>query len=79
MDEAFIRQHGDKIYSLLVTMCACVISIFAYMTYYVYNRASGDFVFITYILAVPLFVSLVLLILLLLFGKDESLHQLLNQ
>jgi hypothetical protein len=79
MDEAFLRQHGGKIYNLLVAMCICVVAIFTYMTYYVYSNAADSLVFITYILAIPLFVSLVLLIILLLFGREESLRQLLSE
>jgi hypothetical protein len=75
-----VNQQGGKLYNLIVIMCLSVISIFSYMTYYVYTRSAGtSLIYITYILAVPLFVSLILFILILILGKDETLKQLLSE
>jgi hypothetical protein len=79
-DQDFSKQQGGKLYSLIITMCLSVISIFSYMTYYVYTRSAGtSLVYVTYILAIPLFVSLILFILLVVLGKDETLKQMMNQ
>ena len=79
-DSDFSKQHGGKIYPLIITMCLSVIALFSYMTYYVYTRSAGtSLVYVTYVLAIPLFVSLILFILLVVLGKDETLKQLLNQ
>lgn len=80
MDANFIREQGGKLYPLLVIMCLSVVSIFAYMTYYVYSKANGtSLIYVTYIIAIPLFVSLVLFILIVILGKDEVLNQLMNE
>jgi len=80
MDQNFVQQQGGKLYSLLVVMCLAVVAIFSYMTYYVYTRSEGtSLVYITYILAVPLFVCLILFILIVVLGKDETIKQIMNQ
>ena len=80
MDANFIQQQGGKLYALLVVMCLAVVAIFSYMTYYVYTRSAGtSLVYITYILAVPLFVCLILFILIVVLGKDETIKQIMNQ
>ena len=80
VDANFIRQQGGKLYPLIIVMCLSVLAIFSYMTYYVYTRSAGtSLVYITYILAVPLFVSLILFILIVVLGKDETLKQLMNE
>jgi hypothetical protein len=79
-DSDFNKQQGGKLYPLIITMCLSVLAIFSYMTYYVYTRSAGtSLVYVTYVLAIPLFVSLILFILIVVLGKDETLKQLLNQ
>jgi hypothetical protein len=80
MDANFIQQQGGKLYTLLVVMCLSVVSIFAYMTYYVYTIANGtSLIYVSYIIAVPLFVSLILFILIVVLGRDGTLQQLISE
>ncbi|MBT3582395.1 hypothetical protein HN924_01345 [Candidatus Woesearchaeota archaeon] len=80
VDARFLGEQGGKLYSLLVVMCLSVIAIFSYMTYYVYQRSTGtSLIYVTYILAVPLFVCLVLFILIVVLGKDETINQLVSE
>jgi hypothetical protein len=80
VSEEFAKQHGGKLYYLIMLMCLSVITIFSYMTYYVYTRSAGtSLIYVTYILSVPLFVCLILFILIVVLGKDETLKQLMSE
>jgi len=72
-DEYKVYIIAEKVYYILLSACVAVIALFSYMTWYFYNiMQNNPAQKFAILIALPILVAIILLIMLLLAGKQAT-------
>ncbi len=68
-----IMKNSDKVYSTLMIIGVSILALFSYLTYIFYQMVQGTGLIVwTYLVASPTLFALLLILLLLFIGKEQT-------